>query len=117
MLVHVTGRTLERLGYRCTGHTDARSALAAFREAPHAFAAVITDYAMPGMSGLELARALRAVRPDIPIALASGNAPREAWEASEVAVRIMKPSGMADLARAVARLLDGSGARPLDDGA
>ncbi|PNG26187.1 response regulator [Methylocella silvestris] len=35
---------------------------------------VITDYAMPGMTGLELARAIRASYPALPIVLASGYA-------------------------------------------
>ncbi|HSP24601.1 MAG TPA: response regulator [Saliniramus sp.] len=33
---------------------------------------VITDQAMPGMSGLELAREIRSFLPDMPILLASG---------------------------------------------
>ncbi len=35
---------------------------------------VITDYAMPGMTGLELARAIRQIEPDLPVVLASGYA-------------------------------------------
>src|SRR5690606_38519672 len=36
---------------------------------PARFDLVITDQAMPRMTGLELARALRSVRPDLPIVL------------------------------------------------
>ena len=35
---------------------------------------MITDYAMPGMTGLELAEQARALRPDLPILLATGYA-------------------------------------------
>jgi CheY-like chemotaxis protein len=32
----------------------------------------VTDYNMPGYSGVELLREVRAIRPDLPVALASG---------------------------------------------
>ena len=35
---------------------------------------MITDYAMPGMTGLQLAEAARTLRPDLPILLATGYA-------------------------------------------
>ncbi|AVF03290.1 hypothetical protein C4375_05830 [Devosia sp. I507] len=35
-------------------------------------AAIITDYAMPGMTGIELAHAARQLRPGLPILLATG---------------------------------------------
>src|SRR5206468_11039004 len=36
--------------------------------------AVITDYAMPDMTGAELAAQIRCIRPDMPIILATGYA-------------------------------------------
>lgn len=33
---------------------------------------VVSDYNMPGMSGLEVARAVRAIRADLPVAVVSG---------------------------------------------
>ena len=42
------------------------------RQRPTAFDAVVTDLAMPAISGLQFARELRKIRPDIPILLASG---------------------------------------------
>ncbi|HEU0013036.1 MAG TPA: ATP-binding protein, partial [Longimicrobium sp.] len=74
-LCHVMTRNLVRLGYRCTGFTNPGVALQEFRTAPHDFDAVITDLQMPAMSGLDVARAIRAVRPDTPIAVASGYPP------------------------------------------
>jgi len=43
-----------------------------FRAAPHRFDLVITDQTMPSLTGDALARALRAIRPDIPIILCTG---------------------------------------------
>jgi CheY-like chemotaxis protein len=71
-LVYLATRTLEERGYRVSGCGNAADALAAFRRDPNAFDLVITDLAMLGMSGLELAVALKGLRPELPVILASG---------------------------------------------
>lgn len=63
---------LERLGYRTTALASPIEALAVFRSRPMEFDLVITDLNMPGLSGTELARQLRAVRPDIQLVLTTG---------------------------------------------
>ncbi|NFV81282.1 ATP-binding protein [Magnetospirillum aberrantis] len=50
---------LERLGYEVEIHSNGALALDAFRKGTE-FAAVVTDYHMPVMDGLDLARAIRA---------------------------------------------------------
>ena len=67
-----SARILERFGYGVTFHTDPTEALAAFREHPDAFDLVISDLTMPGLSGLELAREMLALRPGLPVILTSG---------------------------------------------
>jgi len=52
--------------------TDPAVALERFRRDPRAFDAVITDQAMPGMTGLALAARLAALRPGVPILLYTG---------------------------------------------
>ena len=74
-LVFLGKRLLERLGSFVTGHTDALKALEEFRANPQTFHAVVTDMAMPGMSGLEFARELLAARSDIAIIMTSGYVP------------------------------------------
>ncbi len=71
-LVYLATRMLERLGYRVTGFTDPAEALAAFRADPRSFDLVVTDFSMPGASGLELAREMLKIRADATIILASG---------------------------------------------
>ena len=71
-LVLLAIRLLTRLGYQVTGHTDVLGALQEFQTRPQEFDAVITDIAMPGMSGFELASKLLATRPDVPILMTSG---------------------------------------------
>ncbi|MDP2221176.1 MAG: response regulator [Hydrogenophaga sp.] len=65
-------RLLERRGYRVTGFTDQAQAIAAVRADPEGFDLLLTDYNMPGMSGLEVARAVLGICPTLPVAVASG---------------------------------------------
>lgn len=66
------GRSLRRLGHDATVAGHPEDALEIFRTS--AVDAVITDIDMPSMSGLDLARTLRAERADVPIAFCTGSA-------------------------------------------
>jgi PAS domain S-box-containing protein len=73
----VAGFMRERLqgwGLDVTALSSAAEARELFARAPGDFDMVVTDYAMPRMNGLDLARALRAVRPALPLILYSGYA-------------------------------------------
>jgi len=105
-LVFVTSRILTRLGYRCTAFTSPHDALQAFRTGPRGFDAVVTDLSMPGMSGLDLIHAVKAIRGDIPIGIASGTpAETERAKTAEADVMIHKPATIDELAEAVSALL------------
>jgi len=71
-LAMLVTRLLERRGYQVSAFTDQRAALTALREDPAGFDLVVTDYNMPGMSGLDVAREIRSIRADLPVAVASG---------------------------------------------
>lgn len=71
-LVFLVRRLLERRGYRVTALIDQQEAIAAVRAQPESFDLLMTDHNMPGMSGIDVARAVLAIRPDLPVALASG---------------------------------------------
>ena len=71
-LVFLVRRLLERRGYRVTGLTDQAQAIAAVRADPDAFDLMLTDYNMPGMSGLDVAKAVLDIAPTLPVAVASG---------------------------------------------
>jgi signal transduction histidine kinase/CheY-like chemotaxis protein len=67
------GKTmLERLGYKVTVRNSSMEALLTFQSQPYQFDAVITDQTMPGMTGVDLARRMLHIRPDIPILLCTG---------------------------------------------
>lgn len=65
-------RLLKRRGYRVTAYTRQDEALLALRADPTAFDLVVTDYNMPGMSGLDMAREVRALNPSLLVAVTSG---------------------------------------------
>jgi len=78
---------------------------------------VITDFAMPGMTGLDLAVRLRKIRPRLPVILASGFAdlgPAK-WPDFDLP-RLPKPFLQDDLAAAIAQVQRSSRANapPLD---
>ena len=72
VLVFVGTMMLEQSGYKVTGQCNGEAALIEFRQRPDAFDAVVTDLSMPAMSGLQFARELRKIRPNIPILMTSG---------------------------------------------
>ncbi|MGK0170500.1 MAG: nitrogen-specific signal transduction histidine kinase/CheY-like chemotaxis protein, partial [Gammaproteobacteria bacterium] len=59
-------------GCRAEVQTDVRGAIRRFREASDQFDAVVVDYAMPGLTGIELSEVLLKSRPNIPIILCTG---------------------------------------------
>lgn len=74
-------RALEELGYRTGEAIDGEAALAALRAAERPNL-VILDYVMPGMDGAEVARAIAAVDPDLPIVFSTGHAALRALRAA-----------------------------------
>jgi PAS domain S-box-containing protein len=63
---------LQGWGLTVVGARNPVDALDWFAREPERFDAVLTDHTMPVMTGLELARALIARRPDLPVLLYSG---------------------------------------------
>ena len=63
---------LARLGHEVAAFDDPQAALRAVRDAPDYYDAVITDHGLHGLSGLELAGALRRVRGGLRVILVSG---------------------------------------------
>jgi CheY-like chemotaxis protein len=101
-----TSAMLEDLGHTVVEANSGIEGLAKFREHPHVDL-VITDQAMPGMSGLEMARSIRADRPEIPIIIATGYG--EFPDEPELSVaRLPKPFGPGNLADAVIKAIHSS---------
>ena len=110
VIVKVLGNMLTRLGYEVTTRTGSVEALHAFHDHPERFDLVITDMTMPNMTGDRLARAIRQLRPQIPIIVCSGFSEQLSQEKAKVlGIKgfIMKPVVIKDLARIVRTVLDG----------
>jgi signal transduction histidine kinase len=97
---------LRTLGHNATVFGSATEGLNALKADPKAFDLVITDLTMPGMNGVEFARGIRSVRPDIPIILSSGYAdevPEDTLKTLGIVEVLPKPFQMQALGAAVAR--------------
>jgi signal transduction histidine kinase/ActR/RegA family two-component response regulator len=107
-LVALGEEILAALGYEPIGFNGGMAALEAFRDAPQRFDVVLTDEAMPKLSGTDLAREIRLLRPDIPIVLMSGYASAALLEhAHAVGIRevLRKPLQRKDIAECFGRVL------------
>ena len=72
ILIDMAREWFTELGYHVTAETNSHRALEIFRLDPERFDLVITDMTMPGMTGLQLAAHLVAIKPDIDIILCTG---------------------------------------------
>lgn len=109
-LVRLGEEALAELGYEPVGHVSSAEALEALRADPRRFDVLLTDVAMPGITGSDLARSARLLRPDLPIVLMSGlvtPALRQRARELGVAEVLSKPLAAAAIARALASALRG----------
>jgi YesN/AraC family two-component response regulator len=99
---------LADLVYEVVTRTNSRGTLALFTADPTRFDRVITDRTMPEMTGVELAKEILAIRPDIPIIMCTGfshvvNEDR----AKQAGIRAfaMKPLTKREIARTIRKVL------------
>jgi signal transduction histidine kinase/CheY-like chemotaxis protein len=71
-IIDVAQATLQGLGYHVTVMRDGVEAIRVFSETPDLFDLVVTDQNMPNITGMELAREVLAIRPNIPVVLCTG---------------------------------------------
>ncbi len=110
-LVTMVKMLLGRHGLRVSGFSSQEEALAAVRAEPMRFDLVISDYNMPEMTGLDVARQIRAIRADLPVAIASGYIDEELRnQAQGAGVRelILKAEAMDGFYEVVQRLIETS---------
>ncbi|HEX2539973.1 MAG TPA: response regulator [Caldimonas sp.] len=98
-----TAAMLEDLGYAVVTRHSAKDALEVLSNGTVPDL-LITDHAMPVMTGVELAALVRRLRPDLPILLATGFAELSGTDLHGLA-KLTKPFSQAELARELSRLL------------
>jgi len=96
-----TADMLSDLGYAVIEASSAEEAMARIAKGER-FDVVVTDHLMPGMNGTDLALAIRAARPGLPVLLISGYAEREGIEPD--LPRLTKPFRKDELALSLAQL-------------
>lgn len=72
MIGSIVKEVIKGLGHSATYITCAKEALEQFRQAPTDYDLLVTDVRMPVMSGVELSRKVKEIRPDIPVVMMSG---------------------------------------------
>jgi CheY-like chemotaxis protein len=101
----------QKLGYTIKTAPGGDEALEIFNSAPDEFDLVITDQVMPGMSGLDLTREIKKIRPEMPVILCTGYSEiADPIKAKDLGVSefLSKPVMTEDLAEAIRRVLDGT---------
>ena len=68
----VTCRGLQTFGFETAEAASGEEGVTRFADNPTRFSLVLLDLTMPGMTGEETLRALRAIRPGVPIVIMSG---------------------------------------------
>ncbi len=100
---------LQDIGYTVETFANGAQALDAFERTPHAYDLVITDMAMPKMTGSELAQSLLRLRKDIPVILCTGYSETlSESQCMEIGIRqyIQKPVESMTLAHVIRTILD-----------
>ena len=92
-------------GYQCLEASDGDEALQLVEDGRHSFKLVLTDMVMPKMGGLEFARAVNRIRPEVRIVFMSGYVDRPLLDK---VVFLSKPFTAATLLDTVRQSLDGA---------
>ncbi len=108
-LVEVGEDILAELGYEVISRTSSREALELLKSDPARFDLVITDQTMPDLTGVELAREVLILQPDMPIILCTGFShlvDAEAATTAGIRAFAMKPLTKREIARTIRKVLE-----------
>jgi len=108
-LVELGKTMLSKLGYTVVGFTEGKDALEYFSMNPDFFDIVITDQAMPELTGMQLARRILKIRPRIPVIICTGLSPKVSQEDMDkvgIADYLEKPLSIRELVSSVRCILD-----------
>ena len=114
MVRSMVSAMLEELGYEVLNAGNGLEAVEIFQEKQDEIGLVLSDVLMPGMDGWKMLAALRSMRPDIPVILASGcytfrDTDRDHREQPQATLH--KPFKIKELKETVERVLEQSRAQ------
>ncbi|MDM8515142.1 PAS domain S-box protein [Desulfobacterales bacterium HSG16] len=108
-IVKLGKRMLLSLGYDVTAVTNPGDAFEAFSSNPDDFDLLISDMAMSNMTGIQLARGVKYLKPDIPVIICTGYSDQinaETIEKAGIEGFILKPIVKKELANLIRTILD-----------
>ena len=107
-IIKFSRAALKKYGYRVTAIACSEEALNTFRAQPNSFDLVVTDQIMPKMTGMELARQILEIRPEVPIILSTGfseGVDREEVHSAGLSDFYLKPISSKELSQRIRRAL------------
>lgn len=107
-VLEATRASLQRLGFEVVCARDGNDACTQAERMPVDLRLAVLDVSMPGMDGLQVARALRRQRPDLPIVLMSGFSSQDVAGARDARTYFLgKPFQLSELQRTLEQALEG----------
>ncbi|MCP3941038.1 MAG: response regulator [Desulfobacteraceae bacterium] len=108
-IANMARKILKRLGYKIEVRLSPVEALELFKLKPDSFDMVITDMTMPQMTGIKLAKKLKAIRPDILIIICTGHSAiidEEKAKQAGIDGFVMKPMSKLKFAKVIRDVLN-----------
>lgn len=105
----IIGQMLKALGYKTEIQLNPVKALEIFKLRPDSFDLVMTDMIMPHMTGAQLSKKLKAIRPNIPIILCTGYSSlidENRARLIGIAAYLTKPVALSEISKTVKMILD-----------
>lgn len=106
-LTQLASQMFPKIGYKVVTCNSGQEALDVFSRNPSRFKLVISDDIMPKLSGIQLAKKLKNIRPDIPVLICTGFSKKINQPLSQIGIDgyILKPLTSNELSRAIDKLL------------
>ena len=109
-IVYVLKHGLQKNGFLVDAFTNPEEALRSFESNPHDLCLVVSDVRMPGLSGIQLARKVKQINPDIKVVLMTAfeikdNEFSKVFPSTQVDGFVQKPISIADLTNKILDLI------------
>ncbi len=105
-VVNICKKILKKMNYQVNAFTDPIKAMKIYRENPDKYDLVMTDFVMPGISGAQVCKSVRELRPNCPIIIYTAYQPDQIEiDEFKPIILMQKPIEPQPLLRALQKLL------------